>query len=588
MRRGGCRLLKAPSCRADFAVIGTMQSQTDIATTGLQAVEVLLREHPDALLLTQTADGLVLPPPASLGLAVYPVLASEGRTLMDLCVAGDRMESVNAFISAKQERVAEAKLRLSSNPSQWMIARLLNLLDTHGVVLTVLWRTTEAREDIQLSAVGVPFSSAPRFCTRKQDQEGNVLECDEAYLQMFGYTTEEVIGKATFPLVHPEDQARVIEGWLATVATGRMQMFRIRMKRQDGSWLWVDTTLHNYLHDADPGYVLAECIDVSAEMAAQEAERAAQEALQDREELLRNLIEEMPDGLLQLDSARGVIYHNARLLEILNGADVGGGFRSGSADDVDPQLPEGQKLLTVQALLRTLTDDGGHSFAEAVERALKDGVRQDVEVEAVTPFGRQQNLLMKVRPLRRDSGMVTGVIASVQDVTDSARARRELEKRATFDPLTGAHNRSSIMEALARELDQSNDTGVVYVDLDQFKPVNDSFGHAAGDEVLAHVAERLKDAMRSGDELGRLGGDEFLVLLRGISRVDIAMSTAQRFSESIRGTFELSCGSIELCVSVGVACVDDRAVTAEELVERADVAMYRSKDSRLGIPVLAA
>jgi diguanylate cyclase (GGDEF)-like protein/PAS domain S-box-containing protein len=509
------------------------------------------------------------------------VLATEGRTLMDLCVAEDRMASVNAFIGAKRERVAEAKVRLSGNPSQWMIARLLNLLDTHGVVLTVLWPTTEAREDVQPSAAGVPFSSAPRFCTRKQDQEGNVLECDEAYLQMFGYTAEEVIGKATFPLVHPEDQARVIEGWLATVATRRVQMFRIRMKRQDGSWLWVDTTLHNYLHDGDPGYVLAECIDVSAEM-------TAQEALQDREELLRNLIEDMPDGLLQLDSEREVVYHNPRLVEILQGSDAAGEFRSGSVDEVGSRLPEGPEVLTRRTLLKMLTDEGGHSFETAVKRALKEGVRQDVEVEAVTPFGQQQNLLMKVRPLQRDSGMVTGVIASVQDVTDSARARQELEKRATFDPLTGAHNRSSIMEALARELEQSNETGVIFVDLDQFKPVNDRLGHAAGDEVLLRVAERLKDAMRSNDELGRLGGDEFLVLLRGVSGVEVAMSAAQRFSESVRGTCELSCGSLELCVSVGVACVDDRPVTAEELVARADAAMYRSKDRRLGIPVLAA
>jgi diguanylate cyclase (GGDEF)-like protein len=126
------------------------------------------------------------------------------------------------------------------------------------------------------------------------------------------------------------------------------------------------------------------------------------------------------------------------------------------------------------------------------------------------------------------------------------------------------------------------------VDLDQFKPVNDGFGHAAGDEVLVHVAERLKDAMRSGDELGRLGGDEFLVLLRSVSGVEVAMSAAKRFSESVHGTCELSCGRLALQVSVGVACVDDRPVTAEELVARADAAMYRSKQRRLGIPVLAA
>jgi diguanylate cyclase (GGDEF)-like protein len=245
-------------------------------------------------------------------------------------------------------------------------------------------------------------------------------------------------------------------------------------------------------------------------------------------------------------------------------------------------------VLALQALLKMLTDETREAFNAVVERALKEGVSEDVEVEAVLPFGQQRHILMKVRPLQRESGVVTGVIASVQDVTDSARARRELEKRATFDALTGAHNRSSIMAALAGELETSTDTGVVYVDLDRFKTVNDTLGHAAGDEALVQVVERLKAAMRSSDELGRLGGDEFLIVLRGVSGLGVAMGAAERISASLRGTCELSTGSFELCASVGVACVGDLAVSAEELIERADAAMYRSKEQRRGIPVLAA
>ena len=75
-------------------------------------------------------------------------------------------------------------------------------------------------------------STTPRFCTRKQDEEGNVIDCDEAYVQMFGYSAEELIGKPTFERVHPDDQARVIEGWVAAVASGRAQMFRVRHEAQ--------------------------------------------------------------------------------------------------------------------------------------------------------------------------------------------------------------------------------------------------------------------------------------------------------------------------------------------------------------------
>jgi diguanylate cyclase (GGDEF)-like protein len=283
------------------------------------------------------------------------------------------------------------------------------------------------------------------------------------------------------------------------------------------------------------------------------------------------------------------VFHNARLLEILPSSDDARWRRAQAPTTGEAHVAAcGPGETALEELLETLTNESRQSFDTVIERALARGIRQDVELEAALAFGQQQHILMKVRPLQRESGVVTGVIASVLDVTDSARARRELERRATYDALTGAHNRASIMSELTRELEASPETGVVYVDLDWFKSINDSLGHAAGDEVLMHVVERLKAAMRTHDEVGRLGGDEFLVLLRGVSGLAVAMSAAQRISESVRGTCELACGSFELCASVGVACVDDRAVTAEELVQRADAAMYRSKEQRRGLPVLAS
>jgi diguanylate cyclase (GGDEF)-like protein/PAS domain S-box-containing protein len=546
------------------------------AKAARRAADALLREHPDAMIFAQAADGLIVPVPESLGMESFPVLATDWRAGSDICVAEDRMTIVNAWMQLKREGVAEARARMRTNPAQWWLVRMLDLRNTHGVVLTVLWPTSDAGAEAVTATVGEPAPMTPRFSTRKQDVEGSVLDCDEAYLQMFGYSIEEVVGQPTFERVHPEDQARLIESWIAMIATGRVQMSRVRMRRGDGSWLWVDTTYHNFLHDEEHGYVLAECIDVSAEM-------SAQEALQEREELLRHLLEEMPDGLLQLDSERHVVYHNARLLEILHTPLEA----TGSADAPGSTDRTGEsQTLQLQALTEILSDDARQAFDAVIERALTTGVSEDVEVEALLAFDERRHILIKVRPLARDSGSVSGVIASVQDVTDSARVRRELEKRATFDALTGAHNRSSIIAALAAELEVSADTGVVYVDLDRFKSVNDTFGHPAGDEVLVQVAERLKAAMRSSDELGRLGGDEFLILLRGVRGRAVAMEAARRISHALCGTCELPAGTVELCASVGVA-VAVAAVGAEELIEQADTAMYRSKEQRLGIPVLA-
>jgi diguanylate cyclase (GGDEF)-like protein/PAS domain S-box-containing protein len=545
-----------------------------------RATAALLREHPDATVFTQTTEGHIVPVPESLQLGGYPVLATDGRTGVDMCVAEDRMTVVNAWLRLKRDGVAEARARLRSDPGQWRIVRMLDLRAKHGVVLSVVWPAGDEPAPSEEAGAGAPSSTTPRFCSRKQDQDGNVIECDEAYLQMFGYEHErEVVGSPTFERVHPEDQARLIESWIAMIATGRVQMARVRVRRRDDSWLWVDTSYHNYLDEDGRGHVLAECIDVSAEM-------AAQEALEDREELLRRVLEEMPDGLLQLDSERGVVYHNARLLEILQVSLPAP--EPSSREDAAPPAPRERQPLALAQLLQTLTLEAKATFEEVVARALRDGFSEDVEVESAPASGAQRHVLLKVRPLQRESGTVTGVIASVLDVTDSARARRELEQRATFDALTGAHNRSSILAALSAELECSPNTGVVYVDLDRFKSINDSLGHAAGDEVLVEVAARLKAAMRSSDELGRLGGDEFLILLRNVYAEDIAIDAAERIARSLRGTCELPCGTVELCASLGVACSGEAPLSAEQLIERADAAMYRCKEQGRGRPILAA
>ena len=147
--------------------------------------------------------------------------------------------------------------------------------------------------------------------------------------------------------------------------------------------------------------------------------------------------------------------------------------------------------------------------------------------------------------------------------------------------------RSSTGAGSTRTADSAH-TAVVYLDLDGFKAVNDTFGHAAGDELLRQVAERLGTASRTGDDIGRLGGDEFLVLLRGVPTTEVAMRAAKRLCKAIDGNgFELLSGTTALRVSAGVAITDCHDETCDQLVQRADAAMYKSKDQGQGTPVLA-
>jgi diguanylate cyclase (GGDEF)-like protein/PAS domain S-box-containing protein len=540
------------------------------------AAEALLREHTDAIVCALAVDGLIVPIPHSLGL--WGQAAIEGRAVTDVVVADDRATVISTWTRVKSEGAVEGRVRLLSNPSRWMALHFIDLREAHGVLVCILIPTEETSEDGPASTVAEE-PAAPRFCTLTEDETGLVLDCDEAFTQMFGYAPEDVLGKAVLDQIHPDDQARAVEGWIAMLSTRRMQQMRTRRLRKDGSYVWIDQTLHNYLNQPDRNNVLVEIVDVSAEM-------AAQEALQQQGELLRRLTDSMPDGLLQLDTERNVVYHNARLLEIIHGATQ------------DPS-PDGQPAgngatadatsASLRSVLDTLTDEGFADCEAALDPVLAEGNDKDVEGGVVLRSGEHRRVLMSIRALLRGNDEVSGAIISVLDVTDSARAREELERRATFDALTHCYNRSSILAALEHELhrDDASHTGVLYVDLDHFKSVNDTLGHAAGDEILQLVADRLRAANRDDDRIGRLGGDEFLVLLRGIPGPEVAMSVARRVAESLHSTVELAAGSAELCASVGVACTDGRRITAEELVGRADAAMYGSKEQREGRPVLA-
>ena len=543
------------------------------------AAEALLREHPDALVAGLASNGLIVPVPQTVGL--WGQGAIEGRAVFDHIVADDRSTVARMWVDLQKENAVSAKVRMLRRPSSWATLHFLDVTDVHGVVLAILLPGDEDATDGTEPTELVP--AVPRFCSLMEDEVAHVTACDDAFTQMFGYTAEELIGKSVLDQIHPEDQGRAVEGWLSVLSTRRAQQTRLRRRRKDGTWMWVDTTLHNYLNQPDRNYVLVEIIDASAEM-------AAQEALQEREELLRRLTDAMPVGLLHVDTEQRVLYNNARLLDILRGSAGAGSMDSASTGETSGAGRPATANASVRELLGSLSEEGIAAFDSALGEVLAAGIDRDVEVDIELPSGERRRALMSLRALLRQSGEVSGAITCVLDVTDSARARAELEQRATFDALTRCRNRSSILMALQQELERGDGTttGIIYVDLDNFKPVNDSRGHAAGDELLTHVADRLRVASRGNDDVGRLGGDEFLLLLREIPGPEMAMRIAQRVCEALHAPFELSCGIVELGASIGVACAIAGSASAEELVRRSDEAMYRAKQRRGGLPVLDA
>jgi len=163
------------------------------------------------------------------------------------------------------------------------------------------------------------------------------------------------------------------------------------------------------------------------------------------------------------------------------------------------------------------------------------------------------------------------------------RFESTLEHQAHYDPLTGLPNRSllhsRIADALRRSARLASGVAVVFIDLDRFKVINDSVGHALGDELLRLVAERLRTPLRPGDTLGRFGGDEYMVVCTRVGDETEARRAADRFGAVLSEPFDLGGGTVHVTASMGIAFSDDPDELPESLIRNADVAMYRAKDS---------
>jgi diguanylate cyclase (GGDEF)-like protein len=283
-----------------------------------------------------------------------------------------------------------------------------------------------------------------------------------------------------------------------------------------------------------------------------------EEELRARKQLLSRLSDALPVGLVQIDVNRAITFTNDQLHAIVG---------------VPP-------VATIEALLAGVVADDHPLLDAALTAVLTDRSVDDVELRLEAPARRV--CLLSLRALTDGAGNVTGAIGCVSDVTDRVNLRRELEIRASVDTLTACLNRAASIElldmTLARHDGSGLGTAVVYIDLDQFKPINDFLGHAVGDRLLVAAAERLRAAVRGVDRVGRLGGDEFLVISPGVESPAKALEIGERLAGVLDVEVDIESDVVRLKASVGVAWAIE-AVDADSLIAQADLAMYTSKRS---------
>jgi diguanylate cyclase (GGDEF)-like protein/PAS domain S-box-containing protein len=183
-------------------------------------------------------------------------------------------------------------------------------------------------------------------------------------------------------------------------------------------------------------------------------------------------------------------------------------------------------------------------------------------------------------PILQD-GEVVGAVVTFRDITERKALEEQLQHQAFHDPLTGLPNRALFMDRLEHALTRANWRGsrvaVLFMDLDNFKVINDSLGHEVGDQLLAAVAERLEACLRPEDTASRLGGDEFTILVEDVTSVGEAVQIAERIAEILQPPFALEDQEIFATVSTGIALNSPTREEPADLLRHADLAMYRAK-----------
>ncbi len=519
-------------------------------------VETLLRTYP------RCAVGIVHP--ARSIAAAGPALAGIGIELGRHATL--QATTLSEFVAAENVwLVAAAALEASVQGSATRTVQLRDgqQADLHLIKISDTEFTTVA---IIVPGNGATIASTPPPTVVVASPRVGIIRCDafaiitsasESMLVLLGRPGQPIEGTPIVQLLHPDEREMAIANWSAAKEQrGVALRWRCRVARVDGSWLWVEVTITNDIESDGSGEVRCDLNDVSAEV-------AAAEALVAERQLLVLLTETLPVGVAKFDAHGRVEHANRRLGELLA--------------PLDPDQ------LLGQAVRGELHD---RELAAAFASVVDDGVGSRLVVEHLGGDGVVRHLEWTVRPALGEDGAVTGGVVCVADVSEADRLRAALVAQANTDGLTGCLNRAGTVAALEHALaavGPSEGVGLLFIDLDGFKRVNDSHGHAVGDAVLEVVASRLRAVLRPRDLVGRLGGDEFVVIAPGVRSAEAALAFANRVSQQLERSAVIADLTVAIEASIGVSWTS--AGTASELLGAADAAMYTAKHTRAESPI---
>ena len=503
-----------------------------------------LEQHPTALVAAVGADGAPIPMPAKVPLLHTHVI--DDRSFLGLVAADEATRVVGAFTAALEHGMSVTSVTMADG--RRVSLHYVDVRAEYDVILRLVL-AEGGTVDSPLTLADLP-SSRPRLAVIEKDDVSTIRAIDTATSLLLGWSAEEMVGHPTLEFIHPDDHARAIDNWMQMIVNDVRHAVRLRYRTKEQGWAWLETSNELTRREDGTRWVVCQMIDISEEM-------AAADALRYNEQLLRRIAETVPVGLAELGPDHSARYMNESLRTLLAEHDV----------DSFEHLRNALPVRDGNRLTRSITD--------AVERGVDSNVDIRLNGTAITP---DRHCRVALRALTEGQD-VLGALVCVMDVT-------ELKAQAETDALTGLFNKASITDKLYAALAEPDPIGVIFIDLDHFKPVNDRFGHDVGDQILVRIAAALRRSVRSGDAVGRFGGDEFLVVCPAAVDATAVFDVACRLKDATSQA--LAAAELELCssASIGGAWIATGTATATEAIARADSAMYHAKRNQLTGPTL--
>ncbi len=394
------------------------------------------------------------------------------------------------------------------------------------------------------------------------DFDGRYRSVNPAYCRIYGYDEGEMLGRS-FTMVFPQaDRYEILARHREFLSLGTQLGGEFTVLRRDGEVLKIVTESVRIPGDNDRGLRLVYVVDITAY-------RRLEDELRTAADTYRTLFETVPQGIIYFDLEGNITTANPAALRIL---DVELAQLAGRASHDTPWRfihPDGTPLRA---------DEFPNVRAERTEERVL-GVVMGFET------GRRGLIWIEVSavPVFK-GGKLDQVYTYFEDITERMLLSRALEQKATTDYLTGTANRATLIERLTAEWERlrrqpDSRSAVLSLDIDFFKQVNDTFGHAAGDAVIKHVPALIAESIRATDLVGRMGGEEFLVLLPNAG-INSALRLAKRLCERVASQPANYAGRpIPVTISIGVSVIASTDASIDAVLGRADAALYAAKQA---------